>query len=324
MNNVQFSYPVGFTKNIQAKPVRVMLLGSPIVLFRGADQEIVALEDRCPHRGAPLSGGRVDNGSIVCPYHGWTFGKEGKCSRLPGLPQCKPRNIHAAKPFKVTEKYGLIWIGEGKIPEIPEWETHDCFYMENEVESTLLHVMENALDPLHTLFVHNGWIRKQGKEKDVKVTVTISEDEVLAETFEESAQEGLIHRLLTLGREVTRSYGRVVGSNCFQLGYDTSKGDQLRMTAFLHPVSEGVTKVYTANLYQTTLPNWLFMRLAKVFFEIAIKQDTDMLKLQSNNLKHWNTERFVSTQGDFMGPWIEKILKGEKLIPKRYEVQLNV
>jgi len=61
-----------------------------------------------------------------------------------------------------------------------------------------------------------------------------------------------------------------------------------------------------------------------VFFEIAIKQDTDMLRLQSSDLKHWKKERFVSTQGDFMGPWIEKILKGKKLLPKRYEVQLNV
>jgi len=196
-------------------------------------------------------------------------------------------------------------------------------YMENAVDSTVLHVMENALDLLHTLFVHNGWIRKRGKEKDVKVTVTLSEGKVLAETFEESSQEGIIHLLLTLGREVTRSYGRAIGGNCFQLGYDSPKGDQLRMTAFLHPVSKGVTKVYTANLYQTTLPSWLFKRLAKVFFEIATKQGADMLKLQSSNIKHWKEARFVSTQGDFMSPWIEQILKGGKLIPKRYEVQRN-
>ena len=57
MNSVQFSYPVGFTKDIQAKPLRVILLARPMVLFRGVDQGIVALEDRCLHRGAPLLGG---------------------------------------------------------------------------------------------------------------------------------------------------------------------------------------------------------------------------------------------------------------------------
>lgn len=324
MNNVQISYPVGFTKDVKEKPLRVKLEGNPMVLFRGSQGQIVALEDRCSHRGAPLSKGKVKDGCIACPYHGWTFGEGGKCVRLPGLPVCKPRKIHSVKSYPVRERYGLVWIGEGKIPNVPEWETHEVFWITSEVSSTVFHVMENALDPLHTLYVHNGWIRKEGKEKEVNITVTLTEDEVMAETFEEAKQEGVIHRILTLGRHVTRSFGRVLGPNAFQLGYDTSKGDELRMTAFLHPEEKGKIRVYTANLFQTTMPKWLFQPLARFFFEIALKQDIDMLHLQNENLSHFETERFVSTQGDFMGPWIEKILKGEKLNAKRYEVQLNV
>ncbi|QVL57788.1 MAG: aromatic ring-hydroxylating dioxygenase subunit alpha [Simkaniaceae bacterium] len=324
MNAVQFSYPIGFTKNLKDKPIRVLLQGKPLVMFRGKEGKIIVLEDRCPHRGVPLSKGKVDSDGIVCPYHGWTFSEGGRCVKIPGVSDCKMRGIHSAKSLKVQEKYGLIWVGEGKIPEIKEWDTHDCFYMVNEAESSVLHVMENALDPLHTLFIHNGWIRKRGKEKEVKVIVTIEKEGVHAETVDEEKQQGVIHKLLTMGRTVVRNFGRVIGPNCFQLEFQTSKGDSLFMTAFIHPIKEGLVRVYTANLYQTTLPKWIFKRLAKTLFEIAVKQDAEMLKIQSENLKHWKKEKMVSTKGDYMGPWIEKLLQGEELIPKRYEVVLNV
>lgn len=324
MNIVQSCFPVGFTKDIKKDPVRVELMGTPIVLFRGNRGEIVALEDRCPHRGAPLSKGAVQEGEIICPYHGWAFSDGGKCTAMPGILSCKRRKIHDATSLVVRERYGLIWIGEGKISEIKEWETHECFYMVNEAESSIYHVMENALDPIHTLYVHNGWIRSRGNEKEVKVIVNVEKDSVHAEMVDEQKQQGVIHRLLTLGRTIVRNFGRVLGPNCFQLEYQTSKGDSLFMTAFVHPVNEEITRVYTANLYRTSLPKWIFKPLAKWFFEIAVKQDAAMLKLQNENLKYWEKERFVSTKGDFMGPWIEKILRGEELIPKRYEVKLNV
>ncbi|MCP5504002.1 MAG: aromatic ring-hydroxylating dioxygenase subunit alpha [Chlamydiales bacterium] len=324
MNVVQFSYPVGFTKDLKDKPLRVFLEGKPLVIFRGAKGKIIALEDRCPHRGAPLSEGYLQEEAIVCPYHGWTFSEGGKCLKIPGVSGCKTRNIHGVKSFKVRERYGLIWIGTGPLPKIKQWETHKCFYMVNDAESSVFHVMENALDPMHTLFVHNGWIRKRGKEKKVRISVSVERDCIHAETINEQKQEGIIHRILTMGRSIVRNFGRVIGPNCFQLEFQTSKGDNLFMTAFVHPISADHTRVYTANLYQTTLPKWIFRPIAKLFFEIAVKQDAQMLKLQSENLKLWGKNNFVSTKGDYMGPWIEKILRGEDLIPKRYEVELNV
>lgn len=324
MNDVQISYPVGFTKDVKGKPLRIFLEGKPLVIFRGKLGKIIALEDRCPHRGAPLSKGYLSDGAIACPYHGWTFSEEGKCLKIPGVSECKTRNIHCVKSFKVREKYGLIWVGEGPLPEIEQWKTHQCFYMVNEAESSIYHVMENALDPLHTLFIHNGLIRKRGKEKRVRVRVSVEKDSVHAETIDEHKQEGIIHKVLTMGRTVVRNVGRVIGPNCFQLEFQTAKGDSLFMTAFVHPVSATHTRVYTANLFQTNLPKWIFKPIAKFFFEIAVKQDAQMLKLQGENLKHWGKNKYVSTKGDYMGPWIEKILKGEELTPKRYEVELNV
>ncbi len=65
---------------------REMLLGEPVLLGRNHGGEVFALRDICPHRGVPLSAGRIkpDN-SVECPYHGWRFRKDGVCSAIPSL-----------------------------------------------------------------------------------------------------------------------------------------------------------------------------------------------------------------------------------------------
>ena len=52
---------------------REMLLGEPVLLGRLKDGTLFALRDICPHRGVPLSAGRIIDGSVECPYHGWRF-----------------------------------------------------------------------------------------------------------------------------------------------------------------------------------------------------------------------------------------------------------
>lgn len=322
MNDVQVSYPVGFTSNLGKKPMSVKLEGIHLVVFRGK-KGIEAYEDRCPHRGAPLSAGRVEEGKIVCPYHGWTFGEGGECLKVPGIRSYKSRKGHCVRSFSARERYGLIWVGKGEIPEIPQWEKYDCFWMFNELEGTVANVMENALDPMHTLFVHKGWIR-WGKPQELKVVITNEEEKAEAEYFTEQKQKGFIFRTLSLGREVTSSFGRVMGPNCFQLEYLTSKDDHLLITAFVQPVEEGKVRVYIANLFKTTFPKWLFMPLAKSLFQVALRQDEEILRKQHRNLQQFEKSRFVKAKTDCLRSSIEKILKREKMIPKRYEVILDV
>lgn len=69
------------------KPLARSLHGVPLVVFRGPAGHAAVTHDRCPHRHAPLSGGRVDQGELVCPYHGWRFDTNGGCTRVPGMNQ---------------------------------------------------------------------------------------------------------------------------------------------------------------------------------------------------------------------------------------------
>src|SRR5215469_6414370 len=65
---------------------RQMILGEPILIGRTKAGEAFALRDICPHRGVPLSSGRLtDQHAVECPYHGWTFRTDGACSAIPSL-----------------------------------------------------------------------------------------------------------------------------------------------------------------------------------------------------------------------------------------------
>ena len=75
---------VALSRNVTRKPQRVLLFGKPAVLVRGPQGDVWAFEDRCPHRGAALSTGRLDANGLVCPYHGWTFAGGGQCVAMPG------------------------------------------------------------------------------------------------------------------------------------------------------------------------------------------------------------------------------------------------
>ncbi|CAM9198298.1 unnamed protein product, partial [Sphacelaria rigidula] len=90
------------------------LLGKNLVLWRDGQGEWACFEDRCPHRAAPLSEGRVEeDGSLLCAYHGWRFDADGKCLKIPqsdrdGRDEAQPAACAAAHPTKVAQD--LIWV----------------------------------------------------------------------------------------------------------------------------------------------------------------------------------------------------------------------
>src|SRR5437764_2190067 len=95
------------------------ILNEPVVLYRTADGSVAALQDRCPHRFAPLHMGKVVRGDRVqCPYHGLEFGPSGACVLNPhGM-----RNIPSrarVRSYAVTEKHKAIWIWMGDRPADP-------------------------------------------------------------------------------------------------------------------------------------------------------------------------------------------------------------
>ncbi|MEZ5804161.1 MAG: Rieske (2Fe-2S) protein [Rhizobiaceae bacterium] len=97
--------PVAAVQEVGDKPLSRRLHGVPLAIFRARDGFGV-LRDRCPHRNVALSEGKVIAGEVVCPYHGWSFGKDGACTGVPGS-ETVPRISANSLPVRVEA--GLIF-----------------------------------------------------------------------------------------------------------------------------------------------------------------------------------------------------------------------
>lgn len=321
-------FPVEWSHNVKKTPLSVELEGIPIVLFRSNDK-VVALLDRCSHRGAPLSDGTVRNGTIVCPYHGWCFSSSGTCVSVPGVKSFLGKNLHSVRSFHVQERYGLIWVcsqeEESKgIPTLEIQETDASFCLTSAVNAPLFDVIENALDPLHTHYIHAGLIRSESQRQDVKIVMRVSEAEIEAEYCNEAKQEGVIHKLLSFGHTVEKSYGRYKHPSLFQLEYRTKRGAHLTIYGFLSPKNEHCSKVFLLTTTSVRIPRFIFRMIVKPLFSIALKQDKSILEATAKHQENFQGQSMVSTKGDLFGPYLKLLKAGKKLPTKEYEVNLYV
>lgn len=121
-------YCVGWRDDVglgQKDLVTRRIAGQSLLFYRTAEGELVAMEDRCPHRSAPLSLGRKEGEAVRCMYHGLLFGKDGACQQVPGMDRIPPG---ACVPtFATCEKDGWIWVWLGDKAEADEALVCDAF-----------------------------------------------------------------------------------------------------------------------------------------------------------------------------------------------------
>ena len=159
-----FWYSVASELEIVSKPVGRTLLGVNIVVYRDPDGKVVAAPDRCPHREALLSKGSVKDGVLSCCYHGWEFGTEGKCTRIPSADPQFPIPDNANLPtIQATTRYGLVWVCLGENPPpiltVVEDENPEFRRINNPVEiwtASATRMTDNFMDIAHFPWVHRG------------------------------------------------------------------------------------------------------------------------------------------------------------------------
>lgn len=112
-------YAAGFSGDLEPDMLQqAWIAGQPLVLFRRPDGTAVALEDRCCHRGAPLSCGRIEGDSVRCMYHGLRFDPGGRCIEVPGQRQV-PDNMRV-RAFPLCERDGWLWVWMGEAARADE------------------------------------------------------------------------------------------------------------------------------------------------------------------------------------------------------------
>lgn len=156
-------FPVGSVEGLDT-PQRANLLGEHLVVFRAGDGQAAVTGARCVHRGGDLTLGRVVDGSIECPYHGWRYGADGVCNAIPSLqdPSKIPTNARVPS-YPAVERFGLVWTClEDPVagpPELPELDGLEIEYRATapfDTQAGLLHALENFRDVAHFPFVHRA------------------------------------------------------------------------------------------------------------------------------------------------------------------------
>jgi len=164
-----------------AEPQALQLLGQPLVLWRTPDGAPVLLADRCPHRGARLSLGRVAQGRLQCPYHGWQFDADGACARVPATPAFTPPASSAVASHGVQSAHGLLWCNLGGRavrgpPDLSHLPARRLVYGPFDVATSAPRAVENFLDTSHFAFVHEGWLGDAAHPEVPDHEVTHTED----------------------------------------------------------------------------------------------------------------------------------------------------
>jgi phenylpropionate dioxygenase-like ring-hydroxylating dioxygenase large terminal subunit len=167
-------YAVALASSLKSKqPLAVQLHGERFAIWRDGSGGVAAVLDRCPHKGASLSAGRVHDGLIACGYHGWCFGTDGHCRSIPAQHTGEPMPHRAhARAVACREAYGFLWLwwardSEAPLSElaalpsvgpIPEAGSGDWRNLEGQVEwqANWLRVLEAFMDLTHAPFVHSG------------------------------------------------------------------------------------------------------------------------------------------------------------------------
>lgn len=165
------------------------MLGISVLIYRKADGTAVAMQDRCPHRFAPLHLGKRIGDEVQCPYHALRFNAEGQCTHSPHGDGTVPARA-CVRTFPIEERYGLLWIWMGDARRadaslIPQYELlesppptavgHGYMHMQANYEL----IVDNVMDLSHVDHVHGPLLNTAGKLSPQKPPVIEDDNSVL-------------------------------------------------------------------------------------------------------------------------------------------------
>lgn len=191
-------YPLCPSSFVQERPVSLRRLGRKLALWRDGGGVVHALEDQCPHRGAPLSQGVVLGDRLACPYHGVEVRCDGTVTKVPGSPGCKLEGSRPTLSFHVREKHGAIFLYNSdsnvdeppplELPEELEGAGFSNFLCYAEWQCEYRYALDNVMDPMHGTFLHKQSHSMAEGESQAKFQVRPTD---LGFVFEKVGQRGV-------------------------------------------------------------------------------------------------------------------------------------
>ncbi|NJR18274.1 MAG: aromatic ring-hydroxylating dioxygenase subunit alpha [Calothrix sp. CSU_2_0] len=319
-----FWYVVAESRKLKANIIlQRSVLGEWLAIFRGDDGKPVALQDRCVHRHSRLSKGKVLQGKVQCPYHGWVYDKSGKVVAVPSEGEDFFDNIKTCQArhgivYETCESDGYVYVRLAsnsseelqsfnqpfKMPFYQEvgWETMRVI---NRFHNNVTNCAENFIDIPHTASVHPGVFRNQRRQK-LQMTVERCNGSVIAEYRNETNNLGWFTSFLNRQGNAIIHTDSFHMPNITSVEYNLGKNRRIFITSQSVPESDETTLVYTDVTYNYGIWN----KLAKPFVwwtaQYIIHQDVEALAIQWEVIQKYGTQ-FMNTPADTIHVFVESI-----------------
>lgn len=282
-------YVILDSKEVSAKkPLKIKRLNQTLTVWRDAEGKVCCIEDRCSHRGASLSCGKIVDGKLECPFHGFQFAGDGKVKLIPANGKnAKIPESQFVKSYETFEKHGLIWLWWGDndkkttepffFPELTDM-TYATFV--DHWKSHYSRCIENQLDVVHLPFVHKTTIGA-GNKTLVNGPVVVREKEMITFYVDNRLDDG---KTEPLKPDEIPDYEKL-----FHLQFHYPNiwqniiSDKMRIFAAFVPVDEENTLIYLRN-YQKfiTIPilKDIVNTLTKLTNIVILRQDKRVVVTQ--------------------------------------------
>lgn len=245
----------------------VKRLGHEVVFWRGQGGEVCAALDICPHRRAKLSLGRVTDGNLECPFHGFQFDHSGDCTVIPAHPDQPISGAMSLCTLSVRVEHGFVWIWTGPDPTpaepVPFFDFTGYSWagsaFSSKVDAHYSRAIENQLDFAHLSFVHRTTIGRFITE-DIALACEVGGDQIKAHLGDGTSQ------IQFIGPNIWRSNTR----------------GMWQFLAFV-PVDEETT-CYYVRTYQRMVRvpgvDWMLGKVNVVLNSLILREDTRVVETQ--------------------------------------------
>ena len=293
------------------KPLFAKRLNKNLVFWKDSNNNICCIDDKCCHRGASLSHGKICGNNIACPFHGFQFDKTGKTVMIPA----NGRNTEVNKNlfvegYEVRELYGFIWIWYGDRDKINERimfpddlkdKKFSYSTIKDEWNNHYTRCIENQLDVVHISFVHYNTIGRGNKTVVNGPLVESEEDNILkfyVNNVTDNGQKAL--SASEMKKEDFKYFLYFYFPNTWQ-NYIFEK---MRIFGVFAPVDDENTVVYM-RFYQKIMNIPILKNIinfiGRKYSDIVLKQDKNVVKTQSS-------------KESYLGMKEEKLIPGDKPI----------
>ncbi len=314
-------HPVALSSEVAAAPLPVVLLGERWVLCR-LGGVIAAFDDRCPHRGAPLSLGHIEGGDrLRCRYHGWCYGADGAVVEIPALgpevralPPCR-----LTRPAAVVERYGIVWLAPEEpaagVLDVPE--ADDPSYDVGFLPPQRAHVgaglmIDNFLDMAHFPFVHGGTFGADSPEVIREYSAGRVEggfEVVYDDTFSNREDPGVAAGIRPLLQQWRMTYVyRVPFSVRLRLDFLDAGGANV-VAFFVQPETAEECRLYTLLYRDDTAGDAAAMAEAVAYQEAVMAEDLLVQERYEDNRLPLDLRREVHTRADRITLELRRLLR---------------